>query len=160
MLEAIKDISLKLLGALIPTILGWVYKAEWISARIKLRVGSEGEGITVQGGELPYLRVWLQVTNLSPFTIELDRLIAQVQLRGAVVGEFVHIHRHTIKPSSEEQFLLEGNLSSAQMAYLVRQPTTAESMLYLAAYINCDLHNLEVRRNVQTSNVRYLNCAP
>ena len=159
MLEVAKDLLLKMLGGLLPSLLGWFYKAEWIDARIKLRVGSEGDGVTVQGGELPYLRIWLQVTNLSPFTIELDRVVAQVQLRGGVVGEFSHLHKHKIKPSSEEQFMLEGSLSQSQIAYLERQESSYQSTLYLTSYVNCRVHNLELRRNVQTTNVRYLNCS-
>jgi hypothetical protein len=160
MFEALKDLFLKALGALLPTILGWVYKAHWIDTRLKLRVGSEGDGITVQGGELPYIRVWLQATNLSPFTVEIDRVIAQVQLRGGVIGEFVHLHKHELKPSSEELFLLEGALSSLQLAYLSRQQGGSEAVLYLTAFVNCKVHNLQLKRTVQTGNVRYLNCAP
>ena len=162
MFEAVRDLLLKALGVLLPTILGWVYKPEWIASLVRLRVGSGGEGITVQGGDLPYLRIWLQATNLSPFTIEFDRVIVQVQLGGGVVGEFTHLHKHKLKPSSEEQFLLEGALSTAQLAYLARQQvgTGVGATLYLTAFINCKVHNFELKRHVQSNNVRYLNCAP
>jgi len=93
MLEAAKDILLKLFGALAPWLLGLIYKPEWISTRVKIRVTSDGEGVRVQGGELPDLQIWMQVTNLSPFSIEIDRVVAQVQLVGGVLGEFTYLVR-------------------------------------------------------------------
>jgi len=159
MLEAAKDLLLKTLGALLPILLGWFYKPEWIDSRIKLRVDSEGDGVTVQGGELPYLRIWFHVTNLSPFTIELDRVITQMQLRGRVIGEFSHLHKHIVKPSSEERFLLEGSLGANQLEYLERQEANHYPNLYLTVYANCRVHSLVLKRNAQTTSVRYLNCA-
>jgi hypothetical protein len=161
MLEVAKDITLKLLGFLVPRLLGWFYKRSWIADRIKIRVSSEGDGVVVNGGrDLPNLRITMQVTNLSPFSIELDRVITQVALRGGVLGEFVHLRHVALKPATETMFEIHGPLSQHQLDYLDRQPDRPDATLYLCAFVNCKVHNFQLDRQITAGNVRYINFPP
>src|SRR5207247_10514116 len=95
MLELLRDFALKALGELVPFIVAWFYKPEKISASLKFRVQGHGDGVTYECGDLPSVRIWFLVSNLSPFKVEIDRLQAQVAY-GAVIGVIVHIRKHTL----------------------------------------------------------------
>ncbi len=156
MLEAIRDLLLKALGAAVPVILGWFYKPGRIDRDIKIRPTGEGEALNFYASDLPNIQVWLQITNLSPFTIELDRILVQVSY-GAVIGEFSSLRRITLKPASEELIKVESALTSKQVASVLVQSKTANyATLYITAFFNCKVHNLEVARNPQTTNIRVI----
>lgn len=74
MLNILTDFLIKLLGQVVPFTLRWYYSPEKIAEKIKIRVCSEGEGIALWGGELPYAQAWLEITNLSPFPVRFDRI--------------------------------------------------------------------------------------
>ena len=156
MLEAARDVLLKFLGALLPKLLGWFYKQERIANDIKIRPNGEGDAITVIAGELPNIQIWLLATNLSPFTIEIDRLLVQVQ-HGAVIGEFCSVRKTQLKPATEALLKVESALSAHQTVGFFKYHTQSSySMLYITAYINCGVHNLQIVRNVQVANTRML----
>lgn len=156
MLEALRDIALKGLGALLPTLLGWFYRPERIDKDIKIRPHGEGEALTFSTNVLPNVQLWFQVTNLSPFSIEIDRMLVQVSY-GPVIGEFCTLRKTKLKPASEALVKVESALTSLQAAAVVAQSGNANyATLYLTAYINCKVHNLEVTRSPQTTNIRVL----
>ena len=156
MIEAARDILLKLLGAFIPSLLGWFYKPDRIARDIKIRPNSEGDAITIVAGELPNIQIWLLVTNLSPFKVEIDRILVQVQY-GAIIGEFSGLRKTIVKPASEALVKVDSALTSHQVSSILKQRDNASyTVLYITAYISCQVHNLEVVRNVQTANTRIL----
>jgi hypothetical protein len=156
MLEAARDLLLKALGALLPTLLGWFYKPSRIDRDIKIRPNGEGEAITFYASELPNIQIWLQVTNLSPFTIEIDRLLVQVAY-GTVIGEYATLRKTTLKPASEALVKVESALTTKQVSAVMAQRANASyATLYITAYVNCKVHNLELTRSPQTTNIRVL----
>ena len=156
MLEILRDLALKLLGALVPKLLGWLYKPARIEKDIKIRPLGEGEAVTLNAGDLPSVQIWLLVSNLSPFSLELDRVLVQLQY-GGVIGEFTSVRKVSMKPASETQYKVESPLTSAQVRSTLRsRESFSYSTLYITAYINCKVHNIEVHRNPQTSNVRVI----
>ena len=155
MFEATKDLILKILGSLIPKLFGLAYKADWISEKIKLRPRTEGEAITFNCSELPTIQIWIQATNLSPFTIEIDRLLVQVQY-GGHIGEFVALRRTSVMPVAEALIRIDGSLTEKQVTYLRAIKNTSYATLYLTAFINCAVHDLEITRSLQTTNLRLI----
>ena len=56
-------------------------------AMIDVTIGSENDGIVVNCSELPDARAWLEITNLSPFTLKLTGIEAVLWWVGRVAGE-------------------------------------------------------------------------
>ena len=159
MLELLRDFTLKALGHLLPFAVAWFYKPEKIAADVKFRVRGDGDGVTYEGGELPKVRIWFLVSNLSPFKVEIDRMVIQLSF-GSVIEEIAHIRKHEVGPSKEVEFLVETTLNSAQVAFIQKNlPQRLETKLYVAAFLNTKLHNFESVVHVSTSNVRMVNYA-
>lgn len=159
MLELLRDFVLKALGIVAPIAVGWFYKPEKIAADLKFRVRGEGDGLTFEGGELPRIRIWLLVSNLSPFTVEIDRMVIHV-VYGTVIGEFHHLRRRTLAASTEDEWLVEGSLNESQVAYIQKELKNApQTKLNLMALVHSKLHNFEHAVSVEAKNVRLLNFA-
>lgn len=159
MFELLKDFSLKALGFLMPFVVRWFYKPAKLASGIKVRVRGEGDGITYNCGELPNVRIWLLVTNLTPFEIELDRIYGQFAY-GCIVGELVHLRRHVLPPAQEKEILIELSLNEFQVQHIRRNLEKMETKLFFGAYVISKIHGIELSREIGTNNVRYLNCAP
>jgi hypothetical protein len=157
MLELLKDFGLKALGIVAPFVVAWFYSPEKIASDIKFRVRGEGDGVTFEGGELPKVRVWLLVSNLSPFNIEVDRMVIQL-VYGSVIGEVNDVRRRTLPCSKEAEWLVESTLNDKQLAYIQRNmENKPETRLTVTAFINTSLHKFESSASVGTGNVRFLN---
>ena len=50
------------------------FSKRWLAEHTAVDVRTRHDPISICGGELPEVHIWLVVTNLSHFTIELDRL--------------------------------------------------------------------------------------
>jgi hypothetical protein len=159
MLELLRDFELKAFGHALPFAVAWFYKPESISANLKFRVQGHGDGVTYECGEIPGVRIWFLISNLSPFKVEIDRMQIQV-VYGSVIGEILHIQKHTLNASKESEFHVQGYLNEKQVAYIRKNlHQNFETKLYLTAYVNSKIHNFELTREVNTNNVRLLNCA-
>lgn len=158
MFELLKDFSLKVLGFVMPFVVRWFYKANKLANGIKVRVRGEDDGVMYNCGELPKVRIWLLVTNLTPFQIEFDRIYGQLAY-GSIIGEFAHLKRHVLPPAEEKQVLVEISLNELQANYIRQNFGNAETKLYLGAYVISKIHSIELSREIGTNNVRYLNCS-
>lgn len=160
MFELLRDFALKTLSLVLPFVVAWFYKPERIAGNLKFRVRGDGDGVTYECGELPSVRIWFLASNLSPFNVEIDRLQVQIAY-GAVIGEVIHIRRHALPSSREAEFLIEGSLNERQVAYIRKNlHQKFETRLYLTAYVKSTIHSFELTREVNTNNVRLLNCVP
>lgn len=157
MLELLKDFGLKALGHIAPFVLAWFYGPEKIAANIKLRVRGEGDGVTYHGGELPSVRIWILASNLSPFNIEVDRLVFRLYF-GAEYGQWSDVRRRKVGAGKEEEWLLEATLTEPQLAYIQRNMASKpETRIAITAYIDSSLHRFETTVNAGAGNVRFLN---
>ena len=159
MLELLKDFLLKVLSFIMPVVVRWFYKPAKLDKGIKVRVLGEGHGVTFNCGELPNVRIWLLVTNLTPFQIEVDRIYGQLAY-ACVIGEVAHLKRHVIPPTQEKEILVEVSLNDHQQQHIRRNHGKAETKFYFGAYVITKIHRIELTREISTNNVRYLNCAP
>jgi len=158
MFELFKDFLLKVLGFVMPFVVRWFYKPAKLANGIKVRVRGEGDGVAYNCGELPNVRVWLLVTNLTPFQIELERIYCQLAY-GCVIGEIVHLRRHVLPPAQEMEILIEVSLNEHQVQHIRRNFGKVETKLFFGAYVISKIHSLELSREISTNNVRHLNCA-
>lgn len=157
MFELVRDVALKILGHVAPFALARFYPAEKISSHLRFRVRGEGDGVTYEGGELPKIHIWMQVSNLSPFNVEIDRMVVQVTY-GAPIAEIVDVRRRSVPSSTEAEWLIECVLNEKQVAYIQRNSVhNPETRLNLCAFVNTTLHEFESAMSVGTGNVRLLN---
>lgn len=159
MFELLKDFGLKVLGHVAPLVLAWFYSPEKIAADIKLRIRGESDGVTYEGGELPSVRIWIRASNLSPFNVEVDRLVFRLYF-GASYGEWSDVRRRKLGASKEQEWLLEAALTERQLSYIQRKSLSEpETRLTLTAFVNSSLHRFETTVETGTGNVRFLNMA-
>ncbi|MEZ0209247.1 MAG: hypothetical protein ACAH17_03680 [Candidatus Paceibacterota bacterium] len=159
MLELFKDFLLKALGFALPFVVRWIYKPEKLANGIKVRIRGDGDGVTYNCGELPNIRIWLEVTNLTPFQIEFDRIYGQLAY-GCVVGEVNHLKRHVLPPAQEKEVFVEFSLNESQAQFIRQNREKQDTRFYLGAYIISNIHNIEFSKEINTNNVRFLNCMP
>ena len=158
MFELIKDFSFKFLAFVLPSVVRWFYKPVKFAENIKVRIRGEGDGVTYDCGELPNVRIWLLVTNLTPLEISIDRIYGQLFF-GCQLGEFSHLKRHVLPPAQEKEIFVEFSLTDHQSQFIKRNLRKNETRLSLGAYVTSSVHNIELSREIGTNNVRHLNCA-
>lgn len=159
MLDLLKDFLLKAFGHVLPIVVRWFYKSTKFNNSIKIRIRSEGDGITYNCGDLPNVRIWLLITNLTPFQIEIDRIYGQLAY-GCVIGEVSHLKRHIIPPTEEKEIFIEASLNEHQNQHIRNNYGKVETTFYLGAYIISNIHSIEIVREIKTNHVRHINCAP
>lgn len=159
MLDLLKDFLLKALGYVAPFAVRRFYRPTKIENGIKIRIRGEGDGVTYNCGELPNVRIWLLITNLTPFSVEFDRIWGQLAY-GSTIGEVSHLRKHTLPPAQEKEILIEAALNECQAEYIRRNHGKMDTTVLLGTYINCEIHSFELNREIKTNNVRHINCAP
>jgi hypothetical protein len=160
MTKLLKDTLLKFLGYAMPFAVKWFYKPGKIDEGIKVRVRSDGDGVMYDCGNLPNVRISLQLSNLTPFTIEFDRIYGELWY-GGFLGKFTYIKKHKLLPATEANALIEISLTEAQVLNIRRNLLLkAPTKISLDAFINCEIHSFELHREINTNNVQHDNCAP
>lgn len=157
MVELFSNLLPKALGYAMPFSIRWFYTPEKIAGKIKVNIPGDGDGVAYNCADLPTVRIWLRLSNFTPFTIEFDRIYGQL-CYGGVLGEFTHIKKHKLLPATEDDALIEINLSEAQVQYIRRNMPNVQTKIYLGAFINCRIHSFELHREINTKNVQIYNC--
>lgn len=124
---------------------------------IEVTVSSENDGIVVNCSELPDAGVWLEITNLSPFTQKVMGIEASLYWVGRV-AEFKSIQRLELKPHSKERFFIQTSLNELQARHIREKNQLDKPRLYVSIYIESSIRLITKQRDIQTSNVRLLNC--
>jgi hypothetical protein len=100
----------------------------------------------------------LRVTNLSPFPVELDRVVGQLSY-GSFACDLVFLRRQTVLAAQEKEILLASALTEGQSRQIGRDQGLSEARMNFTAYLNCEIHDFEVTKQTNSGNVRFLNCA-
>ena len=158
MFELLKDFLLKTLGIALPFVVRWFYKPAKFASGIKVRIRGEGDGVTYNCGELPSVRIWLVITNFTPFEIVFDRIYGQL-VCGGVFGEITHLKRYVLPTAQEKEVLVELSLNEHQAQYIKHSPGKNETKFYFGAYVISKIHSIELTKEINTNNVQHLNCA-
>lgn len=141
-----------------PFAIRWYYKPGKIDGLIKIRVRGEGEGIVFNCGDLAGARIWLHLSNLSPFVLEVDRLYGQVTL-GNVVGTFAYLRKEQLKPATEKEILIEMSLTESQVKYIKQYRDSQPSRVFLNGFVVSKIQSFEVSRQIDTNNVQFYGCS-
>lgn len=155
--EAFLSSSLWRLISWLPGIfLRFIFSADVLAKLTKLEIKSRNEAITVYCGEMPYVRIWLEIRNRSPFAIELDRLTAYVTIN-ATICTILYLDRTTIHPSSDMEIEIRGDMTAPQAYQLLSlikrenlpgNPAYRNGSLSINADFNCRISNFSIRNRV------------
>jgi len=124
---------------------------------VEVTIGSENTGLEVNCGELPSSQVWLEITNLSPFELNLIGTEAILYWVGRV-GEFSSLQRLAIKPHSKARIHLETSLNELQSVHIKKNHNLNRPRLYVSLYFESSVRAINKVRDIETSNISLLNC--
>lgn len=157
MYELLKEFAVKAVAKIFPWALHWLYPPEKIGSLIQIRIASDSDGIEFWGHELPKARAWIQITNLSPFTLELDRAFGNFEY-GSDLERYWHLKKQKIPPASEARIQVEATLSASHAAIIQRLRSSSPSpVVNFDGYFTCSVNNVHVSRRMQTTHHRLVN---
>lgn len=105
-----------LLGWLPPLFLRWYYSSARLSQLIYVDLMPRQESAHLNLGQAADFRVTMQIINLSPFSVELDRAVVRLSC-GTSPLEAINVERRTIKA---------GELTSVQFANVIPEGQAAQ----------------------------------
>jgi hypothetical protein len=105
------------------------------------------------GPPVPHLDLWFQVTNHTPLSLTLDRLLADVWF-GQPTFERPYLFRHVIAPhSTGKDFFIRVDLSSAQSAevakYIQASPPSVPIAVTVTGYFDTRVGPVEVKTRIE-----------
>ena len=151
------SLVIKLMGKILPFVVRWFFKPEKLAEKIEITVNPQDEGICINAGQGASARVWLKISNLSPFPVEIDRIFGDLSLSNKV-AEICYLHRKTIEPSKSLLVFADTALSSLQVDLIKLQENTKEATLKLNAYFNCKICNFSItQKYVKSKNLELMN---
>ena len=157
MFEIIISWILKVLVKIAPWVFRWLYSHEKLAGLIDITINSENDGLVVNCADLPDARAWIEITNLSPFKLKLVGTEAVLYWVGRA-AEFQSLQRLEISPHAKERIIVETSLNDRQAAHVTKNHELAKPRLYVQLYFESSIRSIHKQRDIQTSNVRLLNC--
>lgn len=124
-------------------VLRWFFSKPWLAQHTRLDVRPRYDPLSIYGGELPAIEMWLIVSNRGYFTIELDRLTVEFHWN-SVMARFHHLTRIELKPNAEADILIRGVLTAEQIAHISKYKDRASIALQLEGEFNSKIHNFSV----------------
>lgn len=150
-------IAVSALAKVLPFTLRRVYPPERIADLVTIRISSESEGIEFWNGDIPKARVWVEITNRSPFTLELDRAYGSFEY-GSNMERFWYLKREEIPPTTEVRILLEASLTKEHVVVIQRlMASNPNPVVNINAGLLCKVHNFCVNRRLQTAHHKLVN---
>jgi len=159
MIELLGSALLRLGAWALPTVARRFYDQEKLNSQIKIRVRGDGDGVVFNCGEMPSVRVWLRITNLSPIDVEFDRIFGEISC-GSRLTAFYDLNRHLIKRAAEAEVFLNVSLTADHATFLRRnRQNNFQTTLSVSGYIYSSLHNYQLPyRELSARNVEFQNC--
>ena len=157
MFEAIRSWAVKILAKIMPSIFRWIYSHEKLAGLVDVTINSENDGVVVNCSELSDARVWIEITNLSPFKLKLVGTEAVLYWVGRV-AEFQSLQRIDILPYTKQKLLIESSLNESQAAHIRKNHASDNPRLHIKLYFESSIRDIEKHRDMQTTNIRLLNC--
>lgn len=133
-------------------ILRKLFSQQWLSAHSRIDLRPRHDPVSIQGGELPEVMLWLDISNRGHFPIELDRLTVDFGIAGAMTRFYV-LNRKALAPNEEWGLLVRGALSAAHIAHLKRNLERPNITVQVQAEFNSKIHNFSVDTG-QLSGIR------
>lgn len=159
-MEVIGNWIVKVLAGALPLLVRWYYTPEKIQKGIRVAIRGSGEGVVFDGSDIPKIRIWLVVTNLSLVKIEVESIVGRI-CYGNLFCEINHFRKHSILTSADTEIFLECWLNEFQVRHLkTNLKNKFETKLFMVGNINTSVHNFELSRELATNNVQFINLLP
>lgn len=157
-MEIVTGMIMRALSHVVPSVLRWYYTEQRLAKRIRITVSGEHEGLVVNCANIPDARVWFEVTNQSPFPIEIRALSADL-MWGGRVARFISIKRTELAAHSIEQVLVETTLTHEQAEKIRVFDAKQDPRLSVHVEMHCRLRHFALfGREIQTRNYERMNC--
>ena len=158
-MNLVLDLMLRVLSHVMPWGLRWYYSPSTLAKMIRVTINSENDGLVVNCAGIPDARVWFEVTNQSPFPMEIQAMAVDL-IWGAKVGQFVSIERKRINSHSYERLLVETVLTKEQANYIKEHHTENTPRLVVLIEFNCRIQAFALfGREITTTNHRVVNAS-
>ena len=119
------------------------FSKQWLATHTRIDVRPRHYPVSVRGGELPEVNLWLIVANHGHFDIELDRLSGEF-IFGSAITRFHYLKRTELKPNVEVEIFIRASLTADQVAHISRNKERPFIALQLQAEFNSKIHNFSV----------------
>ena len=129
----------KLLTWLPKYILRRIFTREKLRDLILFDVRPRHEYATINLGEVASFGLWLQLTNISPFEVELDRSSYDFQCAGIKLRSSI-LERISIASGETKILHVEGSISDGEANHIARSIDNHNSSLEGIMEFNCKLH--------------------
>jgi hypothetical protein len=120
------------------------FSKAWLAQNTHMDVRPRHEPVLIRGGELPEVEIWLVISNLGHFAIELDRLSAELVFGSAIV-RLLHLNRIELRPNTKAEIFIRSSISTEQIAHIARNKVAPYVGLRLQAEFNSRVHNFSVK---------------
>ncbi len=152
-------VLIRLLSHVVPFGLRWYYTTQRLSKLMRVTVSSENEGLVVNCSDIPEAHVWLEITNHSPFSIEVHAISANL-LWGGRVGRFLSVATITIKPHSTERAFIETTLTAEQARKACAISSKDSPRLNIHLEASCRLRRFALtEQEIKTKNYDLRGCS-
>lgn len=117
------------------------------------------QSVQVNLGDVASYDIYLQVINMSPFSIELDRAEIVFSCAGTQLKS-QYIKKEEYASGRIGALYISGDIESAKADQIVRHYDRNDSYLDLHIEFNCKLHNFQkTRHNLNGVNTKFINAS-
>jgi len=142
--EIITSSIWKLFGWLPGFILKRIYPPRRFSELIVIDVRPRHDPVQLNFGEIPHVDVWLQITNRSPFQVELDRVHVVVHY-GVGTTDLYNLERVKFGSNTSQDIYVRGFLTDSYAISGSNQPDDVECSILVSAEFNSRITNFGKR---------------
>lgn len=152
---------LQLIPGLRPLAWRKIYSDERLDQEIRIGARGDGGGIELyRDGDNGRAQVWLDVVNLAPFPIEIDRITGDLTVAGVAVAQINAVDRHTISAKRWGDVYVQFPLSAGQLDAVTLQlkhRPDAKAGLRIRVYLESGIRNVGLTRQFESGNCRFTN---
>lgn len=132
------------------------YSADRLAKLIYLDFLPRCESARVNLGEVADIQISLQLINLSPFVVEVDRCSFELMYGGATLG-LSDLTRRTVVPGATINLYLRQSITDGQANQMARNGSSSQAWLQGNLEFNCDIRqfakNIGNLPNVQVTAI-------
>jgi hypothetical protein len=120
--------------------LRWYYSKDKLSKLVYVDIQPRGQSTVVDLGPCASVRMWLQLINLSPFPIELDRADFRFQFGGTEM-QLPVLNKQVIESGAMINLSLNGPIADGHADQMHRNSSRSEGSLSGNIEFNCKVHS-------------------
>ena len=119
--------------------LRWKFSEERMADLVKIDIFPRHENVRVALGPIATFQLWFQVSNQSPFEVELDRTQIEFQCAGTSL-HIPYIKKIKVKAGGTEKFHVDGDIPDNKADQIAQYNDRNHSSISMDVYFNCRLH--------------------